>query len=107
MSLETTLSHDTVDGGENNRLARAANVAIDGASSAFGRTTSAAHDVVDHLSDNVSGLARSISHQSARLREASTKGVEMTRGYVRDKPMRAVAMAAGVGLLAGLLLRLR
>jgi len=101
------LTHSTDQSGESNRLARAANVAIDGASSAFDRTTSAAHDMVDHLSDNVSGFGHSISHQTARLREASAKGVDMTRGYVRSKPVRAVAMAAGVGLLAGLLLRLR
>lgn len=101
------LTHPTDQSVEPNRLARAANVAIDGASSAFDRTTTAAHEMVDHLSDNASGFGHSISHQSARLREASAKGVDLTRNYVRSKPVRAVVMAAGVGLLAGLLLRLR
>lgn len=78
-----------------------------GINPAFNDITSVAHDVVDKLSENVSDIDHSISQQVARLRDASIKSADATRGYVRSNPLRSLAYAAGVGLLAGLLLRLR
>jgi ElaB/YqjD/DUF883 family membrane-anchored ribosome-binding protein len=37
--------------------------------------------------------------------EQFSRGVDMTSDYVREKPMQAIAIAAGIGLLFGMLRR--
>ena len=46
--------------------------------------------------------ARGIADQAGRQ---FSQGREMTVDYVRDKPLQAVAIAAGVGLLLGTMMR--
>ena len=46
--------------------------------------------------------ARGVAEQAARQ---LSHGREITSDYVRDKPLQSVAIAAGAGLLLGMLLR--
>ncbi len=46
--------------------------------------------------------ARGIASQAGRQ---FSQGKDMTVDYVRDKPLQSVAIAAGVGLLLGMLMR--
>jgi ElaB/YqjD/DUF883 family membrane-anchored ribosome-binding protein len=51
---------------------------------------------------NAQGSARDMAGQAS---EQLSRGVGMTSDYVREKPMQALAIAAGVGLLLGMLRR--
>lgn len=46
--------------------------------------------------------ARGIAEQASRQ---FTQGRDLTADYVRDKPLQSVAIAAGVGMLVGAMLR--
>jgi ElaB/YqjD/DUF883 family membrane-anchored ribosome-binding protein len=51
---------------------------------------------------NAQGAARDMAGQAS---EQFSRGVDVTSDYVREKPMQAIAIAAGVGLLIGMLRR--
>ncbi len=63
------------------------------------------HEARDRILARFSSVrfaARGIAEQAGRQ---LTQGREMTADYVRDKPLQSVAIAAGVGLLIGAMLR--
>lgn len=75
------------------------------AQSTTDRVSRAAHQAVDSLSEYG-------SRTEARLREtgklAGRRGrqyAEQVGGYVNERPLAAIAIAAGVGVLFGLLMR--
>ncbi|MBK4736334.1 DUF883 family protein [Noviherbaspirillum pedocola] len=51
---------------------------------------------------NVQGTARDMAGQAG---DQLSRGIDFTSDYVRDKPMQSLAIAAGVGLLIGMLRR--
>ncbi|GIZ53736.1 DUF883 family protein [Noviherbaspirillum aridicola] len=53
---------------------------------------------------SVRSAARGIASEATRQ---INRGVETTTGYVKEKPMQSMAVAAGAGLLLGMLFRRR
>ncbi len=50
-------------------------------------------------------VAREATNQAtASAREKLNQGVEVAGGYVKEKPLQSVAVAAGVGILIGMLI---
>ena len=84
----TTL-HETV-----NRVAEPAHSAVD-------RVSSGAHGTIDKLTDSASRAATSLSVQARKLTAAPNRALENSRGYVKDRPLQAIAAALVLGLLVG------
>jgi ElaB/YqjD/DUF883 family membrane-anchored ribosome-binding protein len=59
-----------------------------------------------HNVDTLTGsIGRTGSHQAERLQEAANEAVNAIEASVRRDPVTALGIAAGVGLLLGILLR--
>jgi|GEM_PF-837065 len=55
-----------------------------------------------NMASDYKNIASDYSHQ---LGEQFSHGMDTTADYVRDKPLQSIAIAAGVGLLLGAMLR--
>lgn len=79
--------------------------AADAARPAVDRITAGAHQAVEKLMTVASATADTVSQKSAQLMDAQERLVEEARGYVRQKPVTALAIAASVGYLMSRLMR--
>lgn len=61
-----------------------------------------AWDQINGQFGNAQGSARDMADQAG---QQLNRGVEVTSDYVRERPMQALAIAAGIGLLIGALRR--
>jgi ElaB/YqjD/DUF883 family membrane-anchored ribosome-binding protein len=75
------------------------------ASAAAGRMSERAHDAVDQMSGRVQDMTQRLGEQGQEWMERSDEMMESVRNYVREKPMVAIGIAAGVGFLLSRLLR--
>ena len=64
----------------------------------------AARELRDRVSDTVRVARKRLGKLDASTRKAARQAVESTDEYVHDNPWRAVGIAAGVGLIIGLLI---
>ena len=71
------------------------------------RFTAGAHQAVEKLMGAASATAETVTHRSEQLMDAQERLVEDCRTYVRQKPVTALAIAAGVGYLLSHLLSKR
>jgi ElaB/YqjD/DUF883 family membrane-anchored ribosome-binding protein len=74
---------------------------------AVDRFTVGAHQAVEKLMSVASSTADTVAHRSEQLMDAQERLVEDCRTYVRQKPVTALAIAAGVGYLLSHLLSKR
>ena len=69
--------------------------------------TAGAHQAVEKLMNVASSTAETVAHRSEQLMDAQERLVEDCRTYVRQKPVTALAIAAGVGYLLSYLISKR
>lgn len=100
-SWERTL--DTASAGIHKKIDKLA----DTAHPAVDQLSSGAHKTVDKVSDAAARTAKAVAERSAQLKEVHGQVMAETRMRVRDKPLTAMAIAAGVGFLLSYLFRLR
>lgn len=81
--------------------------AADAAHPAVERFTAGAHQAVEKLMSVASSTADTVAHRSEQLMDAQERLVEDCRTYVRQKPVTALAIAAGIGYLLSHLLSKR
>lgn len=72
------------------------------ASSMSDQELSEAHDRILSQFSSMRHAARGMAAEASRQ---LTRSVDVTTDYVKDKPMQSVAVAAGLGLFLGMLLR--
>jgi ElaB/YqjD/DUF883 family membrane-anchored ribosome-binding protein len=73
--------------------------------SATERLARAAHRAVDTLSEYGGQAEERLRDTTQVATERSREMIEQVRRYVEDHPVAAIAIAAGVGLMLGLLMR--
>lgn len=129
--METELPITSGTSGTSANFSEAAGIRSDHRSSTHGGTATGLREELTHLKNDLDAL---MSHAStlteSELREARdrmmarfssmrysargmaaqagrqfSQGKDMTVDYVRDKPLQSVAIAAGAGLLLGMLMR--
>ena len=59
----------------------------------------------DRLLDRFSSMRHAARSMAAQAGKQLSHGKDVTADYVRDKPLQSVAIAAGAGLLLGMLMR--
>lgn len=75
---------------------------------AVNKVAGKAQDAVGELvNDEQMQLEGSARQAAGQLQETYGEALDTVSGFVRDKPLASVAILAGLGLLAGLLLRRR
>ncbi|MFP5349933.1 MAG: YqjD family protein [Gammaproteobacteria bacterium] len=83
--------------------------AVSGAEKAAQSTTDrvarAAHQAVDSLSEYGARTEERLRETGKQASRRSRQYAEQVGGYVNERPLAAIAIAAGVGLLFGLLMR--
>ncbi len=105
----------TPTNGANDSLTRSVDQANQSVHSVIDRATEAVHAPVNQLADGAHRLANkagsvasqaaeSIDGATAKLRAGPAEMVESCRSHVRESPLKALAIAAGLGLFAGLCL---
>jgi ElaB/YqjD/DUF883 family membrane-anchored ribosome-binding protein len=62
-------------------------------------------DARDRLWSKFSSMRHSMRGMADQARTQLNQGMDVTSDYVKDKPLQSVAIAAGVGLLIGALMR--
>lgn len=75
------------------------------AQSTTDRVARAAHDAIDSLSDYGSRAEQRLRSSGQQASRRGREYADQVGGYVNQRPLAAVALAAGVGVLFGLLLR--
>lgn len=68
-------------------------------------TESELHEARDRMLARFSSMRYSARGMAAQASRQFSQGKDMTVDYVRDKPLQSVAIAAGAGLLLGMLMR--
>ncbi len=63
------------------------------------------NDARDRLMSRFSSMRYSVRGMADQARTQFNQGVDVTSDYVKDKPLQSVAIAAGVGLVIGALMR--
>ncbi|GGC76221.1 DUF883 family protein [Undibacterium terreum] len=58
----------------------------------------------EKLLEQVAAAKEAANQASSTAREKLNQGVEVAGGYVKEKPLQSVAVAAGVGILIGMLI---
>ncbi len=71
------------------------------------QVSSSAHDGVDKVTQKAAATAEAWNDRIHRVTESPEHALEAARDGVREKPLQYVAVAAGVGLLVGLLCGVR
>jgi len=71
------------------------------------RASSTAHDTIDRVSQTASAYAERFSEQAEAWMEMKDNWVEGAREYVREHPIAALGIAAGVGYILSMLMRSR
>lgn len=84
---------------------QAINSAAEAAHPAVQRLNQTAHQTVDKLMRAATSTAQTVAAKSEQLMDAQERLTEECRVYVRQKPVTALAFAAGVGFLLSHLLR--
>ena len=85
----TTSAHKVID-----RASNAARPAVD-------RVAASAHHAVDKLAEAASDAADTINTRGGQVLDAQARVADNCRGYVRDRPMTSLGIAAAAGLLLG------
>lgn len=62
-------------------------------------------DARDKLMTRFSSMRHSMRGMADQARTQLNQGMDVTSDYVKDKPLQSVAIAAGVGLVIGALMR--
>jgi len=75
------------------------------AQSTTDRMARAAHQAVDSLSEYGARTEERLRETGKLASQRGRQYAEQVGGYVNERPLAAIAIAAGVGLLFGLLLR--
>ncbi|MGA0570713.1 DUF883 family protein [Variovorax sp. VNK109] len=65
--------------------------------------SSSAHEGVDKVTGKATATAEAWSDRLHRVTETPEQALEAARDCVREKPLQYVAIAAGIGVLVGLL----
>ncbi|MFO1304020.1 MAG: hypothetical protein U1F54_09835 [Burkholderiales bacterium] len=106
MNATTTLnSAENAIPGAADRAHQAIDRAAEKAAPTLDRVRSGAHDTVDRMADSA---ASGLDWAAENTKVIARKGGEMTEmasGYVRERPMVAVAGAIAIGYLVGRLMR--
>lgn len=74
---------------------------------AVDRFTTGAHDTVDRLAGAANQTAAALDQRSRHLRDQGTWVGESCRGYVQDRPLTSLGIAAAAGFLLSLALTRR
>ncbi|MCW5621917.1 MAG: DUF883 family protein [Burkholderiales bacterium] len=69
------------------------------------RVSQRAHDAVDRMATTAHGVADRMSHHGEQLLARQDEMMQHVRGYVRERPMAALAIAAAVGFVLSRLSR--
>jgi len=69
------------------------------------RMTERAHETVDRLAGTAHGVADRVGRQSEHWMMRQDEVVQQVRGYVRERPIAALAVAAAVGFVLSRLSR--
>jgi ElaB/YqjD/DUF883 family membrane-anchored ribosome-binding protein len=75
------------------------------ASAAAGRMSERAHEAMDQMGGRVQDMTQRLSDQGQEWMERGDEMMDSVRSYVREKPMMAIGIAAGVGFLLSRILR--
>jgi ElaB/YqjD/DUF883 family membrane-anchored ribosome-binding protein len=57
------------------------------------------------MMEKYSSMQRSVREMAAEAQKQLSHGADVTTDYVKDRPLQSVAIAAGIGLLLGAILR--
>jgi ElaB/YqjD/DUF883 family membrane-anchored ribosome-binding protein len=68
------------------------------------RVASSAHDAVDKAANAANAAAKTIGKKGDELNKLQARYLDGARDRVRDNPLAAIGVAAGVALAAGLIL---
>lgn len=88
-----TTAHDTID-----KAAEAARPTVE-------KLSSTAHVAVDKMSTAASQAASMMTEKAGQMKDLQDQVIADTRVRVREKPMTALAIAAGAGFIISRLLR--
>ena len=88
-----TTAHDTID-----KAAEAARPTVE-------KLSSTAHVAVDKMSTAASQAASKMTEKAGQMKDLQDQVIADTRVRVREKPMTALAIAAGAGYIISRLLR--
>ncbi|MFL6717350.1 MAG: hypothetical protein ACJ8G3_13420 [Burkholderiaceae bacterium] len=88
-----TTAHDTID-----KAAEAARPTVE-------KLSSTAHVAVDKMSTAASQAAGMMTEKAGQMKDLQDQVIADTRVRVREKPMTALAIAAGAGFILSRLLR--
>lgn len=69
------------------------------------RMTQRAHEAVDRVASSAHGLADRMTHQGEKWIARQDEMMHEVRGYVRERPIAALAIAAAVGFVLSRLSR--
>jgi ElaB/YqjD/DUF883 family membrane-anchored ribosome-binding protein len=73
------------------------------------RATSLSEDELrreySRLMGKFSNLRNSARNMAAQANQQINRGMDATSGYVRQKPLQSVAMATGIGMVLGMLIK--
>ena len=69
------------------------------------RLSQRAHETVDRLAGTAHGMADRVSRQGEQWMVRQEEVVQQVRGYVRERPIAALAIAAAVGFVLSRLSR--
>lgn len=113
-AVENTTNTDQVDEYKQNlkdaqsALLAEFNALVNDTEALLKHTSEAAGEQVDELrqtlTDNIARAKTLLKDSEQSLKEQAQAAVNATETYVQDKPLQSIAIAAGVGLLLGLLI---
>ncbi len=75
------------------------------ASETAGRMSSRAHEAVDQVAGRVRDMSERLGERSEEWMARRDEMMDSVREYVRERPMVAIGIAAGVGFLLSRMLR--
>jgi ElaB/YqjD/DUF883 family membrane-anchored ribosome-binding protein len=93
----TTTTDSPAPGDNSTAAERAAHAALDGASRGAHAAVATARDAADGLID---AAGRSARHQWRAAGDRTRSATVATAGYIRERPLRALLVAAAIGAAA-------
>jgi ElaB/YqjD/DUF883 family membrane-anchored ribosome-binding protein len=79
----------------------------DAAASEARSASDAAASTAERIGDSLEQGRAALAEMQAYLKEQTRECMRTTDAYVRDNPWQSIGIAAGIGLLVGLLIRRR